>query len=90
MVGISADAPELNRSWTESLKLPFRLLSDLEPKGAVGRLYGVWDENWELEKRATFIIDRQGVVRMVNAASLALDDKPVLEALRQLSRSDKP
>ena len=76
-----------NRRWAEHLRLPFRLLSDLDPKGKVGRLYGVWDDNYELHKRATFVIDLQGTIRMVNASSLALDDKPVLEALRQLSRS---
>ena len=89
MVGISVDEMELNRRWAESLGLPFRLFSDLDPKGGVGRLYGVWDDNYELEKRATFVIDLRGEIRMVNAASLALDDKPVLEALRKLTQSRK-
>jgi peroxiredoxin len=89
VIGISVDEPSLNRSWAESLKLPFRLLSDLGPKGNVGRLYGVWDENWELERRVTFIIDRRGIIRKVLASQLALDDAPVREALRQLTQSQK-
>ncbi|MBI4561725.1 MAG: redoxin domain-containing protein [Candidatus Rokubacteria bacterium] len=89
MVGISTDAPERNRAWAESLRLPFRLLSDLGPKGKVGRLYGVWDELWALERRATFLVDRQGMIRFVAVDSLALDGRGVLEALAQLRRASQ-
>ena len=89
VVGISVDDSDVNQRWVQSLRLPYRLLSDITPKGKVGRLYGVWDETWELEKRATFVIDLDGVIRAVNAASLALDDKPVLDALRQLARAKR-
>jgi peroxiredoxin len=88
-VGISTDAPERNRAWAESLRLPFRLLSDLGPKGKVGRLYGVWDELWALERRATFLVDRQGMIRFVAVDSLALDGRGVLEALAQLRRASQ-
>lgn len=88
-MGISTDAPERNRAWAESLRLPFRLLSDLGPKGKVGRLYGVWDELWALERRATFLVDRQGMIRFVAVDSLALDGRGVLEALAQLRRTSQ-
>jgi len=89
VIGISVDDYGLNKRWAESLRLPYRLLSDITPKGKVGRLYGVWDETWELDNRATFVIDLAGVIRAVNAASLALDDRPVLDALRQLARAKR-
>lgn len=88
-MGISSDAAERNRAWAESLRLPFRLLSDLGPKGKVGRLYGVWDELWALERRATFLVDRQGMIRFVAVDSLALDGRGVLEALAQLRRASQ-
>lgn len=88
-MGISTDAPERNRAWAESLRLPFRLLSDLGPKGTVGRLYGVWDELWALERRATFLVDRQGIIRFAAVDSLALDGRGVLEALAQLRRASQ-
>ncbi|MBI2554227.1 MAG: peroxiredoxin family protein [Candidatus Rokubacteria bacterium] len=87
IVGISADLPERNRAWAEDLKLPFRLLSDLGPSGKVGRLYGVWDDLWGLERRATFLVDKQGIIRHVSLQSLALDGRDVLEALAKLKRA---
>jgi peroxiredoxin len=83
-VGISADSPDRNRAWARDLGLPFRLLSDLDPPGRIGRRYGVWDDLWGLHRRATFLIDREGVVRHVIVDSLALDGQPVLDALARL------
>ena len=87
IVGVSADTPERNRAWAEDLRLPFRLLSDLDPSGKVGRLYGVWDEVWGLERRATFLVDKQGIIRHVSLQSLALDGRDILEALAKLRRA---
>ena len=38
------------------------LLSDLEPKGAMSRRYGAWDENTGMSERALFVIDPDGTV----------------------------
>lgn len=89
IVGISADAPERNKAWAESLKLPFRLLSDRDPAGKVGRLYGVWSSLWRLERRASFLVDRQGIIRHVDTDGLALDGKRVLQALTRLRRASR-
>ena len=86
-MGISTDLPERNRAWAEDLKLPFRLLSDLSPNGKIGRLYGVWDDLWGLERRATFLVDKQGTIRHVSLQSLALDGQDILEALARLRRA---
>jgi len=67
--------------------LPFRLLSDLDPSGKTGRLYGVWDDLWGLERRATFLVDAQGIIRHVSLQSLALDGRDILEALAKLKRT---
>jgi peroxiredoxin (alkyl hydroperoxide reductase subunit C) len=88
-VGLSADSPADNRAWAAELKLPFRLLSDLGPKGNVSKAYRVWDDLWGLSKRATFIIDRQGTIRYVDAGGLAIDTKRVLEALQRLPRASQ-
>ena len=86
-MGISADLPERNRAWAEDLRLPFRLLSDLDPSGKIGRRYGVWDDVWGLERRATFLVDKQGNIRHVSLQSLALDGQDILEALAKLRRA---
>ena len=51
---MSADAPGRNLAWAKELKLPFRLLSDVDPAGDVGKRYGVWDELWRVQRRTTF------------------------------------
>ena len=81
---MSVDSPADNRAWAQQLKLPFRLLSDVAPKGKVSQAYGVWDDLWGLSRRATFVIDRHGTVRYVDAGGPAIDVKRVLEALQRL------
>lgn len=82
-MGISADPPERNRAWARELGLPFRLLSD--PDGRVGRLFGVWDDLWNLERRVTFVVDRAGRVRYVEAGGLAIDTSGTLDAVTRLA-----
>jgi peroxiredoxin (alkyl hydroperoxide reductase subunit C) len=86
VIGISVDASERNRAWAEKLKLPFRLLSDVDPKGKVGRQFGVWEDTWQFDGRATFVIDRKLIVRFVDAQSLALDPSRALAAVKRLAR----
>jgi peroxiredoxin len=88
VVGISVDPAAQNRAWAEKLKLPFRLLSDVEPAGKVGRQFGVFEETWGLDGRATFVIDKTRTIRFVDAASLALDPARTLAAVKRLSRPD--
>jgi len=49
----------------------------------VSRLYGVWDDTWNLSKRVTFIVDRSGRVRYVEIGSLAIDTSRTLDALQR-------
>ena len=53
----------------------------------MGRRYGVWDDLWGLERRATFLVDNEGIIRHVSVDSLALDGRGVLEALAKLKRA---
>jgi peroxiredoxin len=88
VIGISADAPDRNLAWTKELNLPVRLLSDVA--GEVGRRYGVWDEFWSIERRTTFIVDRQGKVRWMESGSACIDTNRTLQAITQLkSEADR-
>src|SRR3989442_12674519 len=49
VLGVSVDKPEANRAWAGKINLPFRLLSDVEPLGKVGKEFGVWDATRSLE-----------------------------------------
>ena len=86
VIGISADAPDRNLAWTKELNLPVRLLSDVNPAGQVGRLYGVWDDLWRIQKRTTFVVDRQGKVRWMDAGSACIETGRTLDAVTRLAR----
>ena len=49
----------------------------------MSRLYGVWDDTWNLARRVTFIVDRAGRVRYVEIGSLAIDTSRTLGALQR-------
>ena len=82
---MSADPPQTNLAWARELQLPFRLLSDVGPDGAVGRRWGVWDELWKLQRRATFIVGADGLVRWTEAGGVCLDTSRALDALGRLA-----
>ena len=61
---ISADTVPSLKAWAEQLGgLPFPLLSDYWPHGAVGKAWGVFNDERGMDKRAAFVLDAQGVVR---------------------------
>lgn len=63
LIGISVDGMWCHKAYSESRDLQFPLLADFEPKGAVARQYGVYQENGGVCQRALFVIDRAGIIR---------------------------
>jgi peroxiredoxin len=63
VIAVSCDPPGALRAFAEAEGLPYRLVSDFWPHGAVARAYGVFDETLGAAARGTFVIDRDGVVR---------------------------
>jgi thioredoxin-dependent peroxiredoxin len=62
VVGVSADSVDSHRQFIANRKLPFTLLSD--PDKVVHRQYGVGTGLLGiLNRRLTFVIDRQGIIR---------------------------
>lgn len=53
-------------AFAEQLDLKFPLLGDW-PKYAVGKTYGVFQEERGVHSRTTFVIDKDGIVRAVVA-----------------------
>ena len=52
------------KGWEDVLGgVPFPLLSDFWPHGAVGKAYGLFDEERGMDKRAAYVVDAAGVVR---------------------------
>ncbi len=52
------------KGWADFLGgVPFPLLSDFWPHGAVGKAYGIFNEERGMDKRAAYVVDAQGVIR---------------------------
>jgi peroxiredoxin len=62
ILAISVDGRWCHASYTEHRNIEFPLLADFEPKGAVARKFGVYDESKGECKRALFILDEDGIV----------------------------
>ena len=63
ILGISVDSKWCHMAYAEIRNLGFPLLADFEPKGAVSKMYGVYEEASGECKRALFIIDETGLIQ---------------------------
>ena len=83
--GISTDSTFCHKAWKEHLKLRQTLLSDI--KREVCKAYGLYIEEANINKRATVIVDKSGIVRYVKVQEIltARDDQEILEALKKLA-----
>jgi peroxiredoxin len=79
VLGISGDYVFSHHEWAKHHNLPFALLSDHDHK--VAREYDSYMEQYGMNKRTVFVIDREGVVRYANLAFKA-GDKKDYDALR--------
>jgi len=62
VLGISTDSPFSHENWAKSVGISrYPLLSDVQR--TVARSYGVFWPDWNANVRATFILDKNGVVR---------------------------
>ena len=64
VLGISVDSAATQRAFCSSLGgIPYPVLADFHPKGAVAQLYGIYNEERGTDRRAVIIIDKEGLVR---------------------------
>jgi peroxiredoxin len=86
VIGISVDSRHSQGRFAEELGLTGTLLlADFHPKGAVARDYGVWIDDYGVAGRATFVIDKDGVVRGIQRTDTPLDIPDEEEYFRALS-----
>jgi peroxiredoxin len=88
IVGISVDGSWCHAAFARDRKLSFPLLSDFEPKGAVARRYGVYNNQGGVCERALYVIDAEGIVqwRYVSPMNINPGADGILDALDQLPR----
>ena len=86
LLAISCDAMFTQRAFADAEKLPFELLTDHWPHGAIARSFGVFDEHAGAALRGSFVLDRDGTVRwsILNGIGDARDVDAQLAALAEL------
>ncbi len=81
VIGVSADPVESHKKFIEENSLPFMILSD--PENKARDLFGAWD-SLGTPGRVTYLIDREGVIRMVFSSQIH-PKKHAKEALKVLN-----
>ena len=72
MLGISTDnVPSLN-AFAEKLNVKFPLLSDFTNR-QVAAAYGVLIPGRGMANRATFVVDKEGIIQHIEEGSVAID-----------------
>jgi peroxiredoxin len=63
VLGIACDPMYSARAFAEAEGYTFPILADFWPHGAVGKAYGIFNDERGMDKRAAYVIDAQGVIR---------------------------
>ena len=92
--GISNDSPAANAAYARQIDAHFPLLSDQNGKvlkryGVPIRVKQVGTTSYELAQRATFLIDKQGVIRRVELGEDAVDPSKTVTACSLLEHPPK-
>ena len=64
VLGISTDSPFSHENWARSVGIShYPLLSDIHRTAS--KAYGVYWPEWNANLRATFVVDRNGVIQFI-------------------------
>lgn len=85
VIGVSGDSADSHRSFAASQRLPYDLIPD--ENGALRKLFGVPKSLFVLPGRVTYVIDRQGIVRLKYDSQLLASShvKEAMQTLRNLA-----
>ena len=88
LFGISVDGKWCHLSFSQDRKLHFPLLADFEPKGAVAKMYDVYDDKEGEAKRALYIIDEEGIIRWNYLSPMGINPGAdgILDALDEMDK----
>jgi peroxiredoxin len=87
ILGVSVDSTWANRAFREQLGVQFPILSDWKKEAS--RQYGLLDETNGVARRATFVLDKKGVVQKVDVGRDALDPSALVGVCEKLSKDSQ-
>jgi peroxiredoxin len=80
--GVSLDSPAANAAFAKQIGVTFPLLSDMNRKMlktyGILKGYNVQDETYEWALRANIVIDKQGVIQLIDEGDSAVDPNTAL------------
>ncbi len=79
---MSVDSIPANREFAKQIEVTFPILSDF--KRTVVKAYGVYNEEQGFGNRATFLIDKEGIIRHIDEGNVAIDPTSVVDACNVL------
>jgi peroxiredoxin (alkyl hydroperoxide reductase subunit C) len=71
VLGISVDSPAANKVFAEQIGVTFPLLSDF--KRQVSKEYGILNEEHGFANRATFVVDKNGIIQHIDKDDAEID-----------------
>lgn len=89
-VGVSVDSSFSLKAFAQTYNLQFPLLSDFNKK--VTKLYGVLQDPWGelgykgVAKRATFVVDKRGMLRHRWVTDVPAEEPPYTEVMKAVQR----
>jgi peroxiredoxin len=91
LLGISVDSKWCHLAFSQDRKFHFPLLADFEPKGAIAKLYDVYDEQEGECQRALYVIDEDGIIRWNYLSPVGINPGAdgILDALDEMNNAKK-
>lgn len=91
ILGISVDSKWCHMAFEENRNLHFPLLADFEPKGAISKAYGAYDEATGESRRALFVIDEDGIIQWSHLSPNGVNPGAdgILDALEAMDNNKK-
>ena len=88
--GISVDSVPALKRWSEDLApetkgLSFPLLSDFKQRKTV-KDYGIFNEAQGFGMRASFVVDKEGIIRHIEEGTTAIDPSAAYQACSMLKK----
>jgi len=80
--GVSVDSVPANRRFAQDIGVTFPLLSDF--KRTVVKDYGLFNEEQGFGNRATFVIDKNGIIQHIDEGNVAIDPTAAAETCNVL------
>lgn len=91
ILGISVDSAWTHAAFARELGLSYPLLADFHPRGEVARKYGLYLEESGITARATVVVGKDGLVKLVQVQQIPepRSGPRLLEFLEKLAQSER-